>query len=188
MPEPVVHRSAPPNRPALLGAACPPGIGRRRPSRSRPRRVGWRYLSFRTAALADGETIDAGTSGTGSRRRRHRGWRRAASSPGQVIGAIDLPGRTLALRRPALGGLPAGRDTGQGRRAPGWLGRRRACRRRHRRGAAIRVVAPLADCPVRHRAGRRRDRDPRRRQRDPPDQPDRRRPTRRPIASRSSRS
>ena len=77
-------------------------------------RVGWRYLSFRTAALADGETIDAGAFGQEAVVVVIAGGG-VHVDPGAAP-SVARPARSdLALRRPALGGLPAGRHT-----RPGW--------------------------------------------------------------------
>ena len=62
MPEPSIHPSAPANHLScseLLVRPGPDGTS----LEVTPERAGWRHLSFRTASLADGETIDAGTHG-----------------------------------------------------------------------------------------------------------------------------
>jgi 5-deoxy-glucuronate isomerase len=62
MPEPEVHRSAPPNRLTCSELRIRPGADGVSLSVA-PDAIGWRYLSFRTAALAEGETVDAGAFG-----------------------------------------------------------------------------------------------------------------------------
>ena len=121
MPEPVVHPSAPPNHlpcSELRIGSGPDGLS----LSVTPEDAGWRYLSFRTASLAGGETVDAGAYGqeavvvTISGGGVHIDRRAAGRS-------IELPGRSSpfdalpwAVYLPA--GTPAtvvGRPDGSGR-------------------------------------------------------------------------
>jgi 5-deoxy-glucuronate isomerase len=92
MPEPAVHPTAPPNHLScseLLVHPDPDGSG----VAVTPERADWRYLAFRAAALAEGETIDAGTYGQEAVIVTISGGG-VHVAPGATHRAIDLPGRT----------------------------------------------------------------------------------------------
>ena len=121
MPEPIVHPAAPPNHLSCSELRVRPGSDGAAVSLT-PEGAGWRYLSFRTAALAEGETIDAGTYGQEAVVVTIAGGG-VRVDPGPAHRPIDLPGRSSpfdalpwAVYLPA--GTPAtvvGRPDGSGR-------------------------------------------------------------------------
>ena len=93
MPEPIrIHPAAPPNHLSCPELRVRPGDDGAAISVT-PERAGWRHLSFRVAALALGETIDAGTDGQEAVVVTISGGGvRVTHGPGRE--AIDLPGRS----------------------------------------------------------------------------------------------
>jgi 5-deoxy-glucuronate isomerase len=107
MQEPVVHRAAPPNHLPCSELHIRPGADGVSLSVV-PDAVGWRYLSFRTAALADGETIDAGAFGQEAVVVAIAGGGLHVD-PGAAHRPLDLPGRSSPFDAlPWSAYLPAG--------------------------------------------------------------------------------
>ncbi len=129
-----------------------------------PARAGWRYLSFRTFGLAEGETVLLD--------RPDQEAAIVTISGGGVEIAIDersQPGSrraALRLRGHALERLHPGRDDGSHHRPAD----REAAGRGRRRPGAPHGSRRREHGADRRPSGRRRDRDPRRRQRHPPGQ------------------
>jgi len=92
MAGPIVHPAAPPSHLACSELRIRSGSDGASVSVT-PESAGWRYLSFRTAALADGETIDAGAYGQEAVVITIAGGG-VHVDPGAANRPIDLPGRS----------------------------------------------------------------------------------------------
>ena len=107
MSEPVVHRSAPPSRLPCSELRIRPGSDGVSLAVAADA-VGWRYLSFRTAALADGETAGAGAFGQEAVVVVIAGGG-VLVDPGATHRRLELPGRDSPFHAlPWAAYLPAG--------------------------------------------------------------------------------
>jgi len=106
MSEPVIHAAAPPSRLPCSELHLRPGSSAS--ITVVPDAVGWRYLSFRAALLAEGETIDAGVFGQEAVVVVVAGGG-VHVDPGSAHRPLDLPARTSPFDAlPWAAYLPAG--------------------------------------------------------------------------------
>lgn len=107
MPEPTVHPAAPPNELACSKLLVRPGADGASLSVT-PETAGWRYLSFRATALADGDAVDAGALGEEAVVVTIAGGG-VRVDPGAAHRPIDVPGRSSPFEAlPWAVYLPAG--------------------------------------------------------------------------------